>query len=370
MNDVVEINEIDQLLSYHLAWTALHAETPRASFFQTFEWLENYWRHSGEGQRLRVLIVRANGRPIGIVPLVERTEPSRLGPVRVLTYPIDDWASYYGPIGASQTATLALATKHIANTPRTWDVFAPRWTLHETADRGRTEHAMRLAGLSPSIESYNSTSLIEFDAFPDWETYLRSRSSKTRHEIRRQRRRLQRNHTVEFLRYRPDALRHGDGDPNWDRYKACLAIAEKSWQATSHDGNTLCHGSVAALLIDAHEQAARLGMLDMSLLLLDGKPAAYYYGYHYDGEVVGLRTGYDPNAAAGAGSVLIGHLIEDSFARGDRRLDLGVGAQQYKQRLRTNVEKASQLTHVAWAAWRPQALRAARWCVKRLQVAG
>ncbi|MEO0530812.1 MAG: GNAT family N-acetyltransferase [Planctomycetota bacterium] len=370
MNDVVEVNEIDALRSYHLAWTALHAETPRASFFQTFEWLENYWRHRGEGQRLRVLIVRANGRPLGIVPLVERTERSRLGPVRVLTYPLDNWGSNFGPIGPSRTATLALAMKHLASTPRTWDVFAPRWTLHDTVDRGRTEHAMRLAGLPATVESQSTTSLIEFGAFADWDAYLRSRSTKTRHEVRRQRRRLERQHHVEFVRFRPEALRHGNGDPHWTAYAQCLAIAEKSWQASSADGNTLSNDSVAPLLVDAHQQAARLGMLDMSLLLLDGQPAAYYYGYHCDGEVVGLRTGYDPDATGGTGSVLIGHLIEDSFARGDTRLDLGVGTQQYKRRLRTNVEKTSRLTHIARGAWRPQALRAARWCKKRLRVAG
>lgn len=370
MNDVVEINEIEALRSYHLAWTALHAETPRASFFQTLEWLESYWRYASDGQRLRVLIVRSNGRPIGILPLVERTEVTRLGSVRLLTYPLENWGSFFGPIGANQTATLALAMKHIASTPRTWDVFGPKWALHDTADRGCTEQAMRLAGLVPTVEPYAATSSIDFRAFPTWEAYLKSRSKKTRHELLRQRRQLQRDHTVEFVRYRPEALRRGGGDPGWELYNQCVAISEKSWQAASVDGNTLCNRSVAELLVDANGQAARLGMLDMSLLLIDGKPAAYYYGYHCNGEVVGLRTGYDPDAPSGAGSVLISHVIEDGLTRGDRRIDLGVGAQKYKKRLRTNVEKTWQLNHVAWAAWRPQALRAARWCAKRLQLAG
>ncbi len=374
MTDVVEINSIEALRSYHLAWTALHAETPRATFFQTFEWLENYWQHCGGHQRLRVLIVRASGRPIGILPLVERVESSRLGPVRVLTYPLDNWGTWYGPIGPNQTATLALAMKHLAAQPRTWDVFAPRWTAHDTTDRGCTEHAMQIAGMTPAVEKQGSTSVIEFDRFTNhqsqsdggWNAYLQSRTKKVRHELLRQRRQLDKQGKVAFHRFRPEPHRCGDGDPHWEVYEDCLAVAEKSWQATSKSGNTLCHGSVAELLADAHDVAARLGMLDMCLLTVGGKPAAYYYAYHCDGRIFGLRTGFDPSIPGGAGSVLLGRLIEDSFARGDKRLDLGVGPEAYKRRLRTSVETSSQLTHIARGAWRPQALRVAKKIVRRL----
>lgn len=360
MMDVVEVNDTRQLASYHLAWTALHAETPRASFFHTYEWLEAYWRHCGAGKRLRVIVVRSGGRPVGIVPLVERSTPSRLGPVRVLTYPLDSWGPWFGPVGAPQTATLALAMRHVASTPRSWDVFEPRWTAHRTIDLGRTEHAMRLAGFSPTIEDDAATSVIELDRFAGWDAYLASRTAKARHELRRQRRRLEREGRVEFVRHRPAPLRDGGGEPRWDLYQHCLTIAERSWQAELTDGNTLCHGAVSELLIDAHERAARVGMLDVSLLYVDGRPAAYYYGYRCRGEVFGLRTGYDPAVADGAGAVLLGRVLEDSFARGDTRLDLGEGTEAYKRRLRTTVETSSRLTHTAWTAWRPRALRLGR----------
>lgn len=370
MADVIEVNDIPSLRSYHLAWTALHAQTPRASYFQTLEWLENYWKHCGDGKRLRVLVVVASGRPIGIVPLVELTESTKLGPVRVLTYPLDNWGPWYGPIGLHQTATLAVAMKHLARTPRTWDVFAPRWTAHKTDDRGRTERAMRLAGFSAILEDDQSTSVIDLKYFADWDAYLGSRTAKVRHEVRRQRRRLTREHQVEFVRHRPESLRHGDGDPRWDLYRDSVLIAEQSWQAVSRTGNTLCHGAVAEQLADAHEHAARLGMIDMSVLYVDGKPASYYYGYCCHGEVLGLRTGFDPKVATGAGAVLLGMVIEDSLARGDRRIDLGVGPETYKTRLRTTVETSTRLTHIAPGAWRPWTLRAATWCLNHFRKAG
>lgn len=364
--DVVEVNRIEDLQSYHLAWSALHADTPDASFFQTLEWLTAYWKHSGAGKRLRVLVVRSHGKPIGIVPLCEITEIGRLGPVTVLTYPLDEWATHFGPIGPFTTATLALAFRYLAEAERTWDLFEPRWVTHRSVDHGRTERAMRMAGFAPTASNDWQTSFVECDRFSDWQGYLASRSSKTRHELRRQRRQLDRAGAVEHLHYRPEPLRDGGGDPRWDLFDHCVRVSKSSWQAISNTGNTICSPDVGPLVRDAHEQAARLGMLDLHLLTVDARPVAYFYGYHTHGNTTGLRMGYDPAAPKGAGAVLFGRVIERCFDRGDAKIDLGVGDEAYKARFRTGVEITTRLSHVPAGAWRPRAVSFARRCWKRL----
>ncbi|TWT42737.1 GNAT family N-acetyltransferase [Botrimarina hoheduenensis] len=359
--DVIEINRIEDLQSYHLAWSALHAETPGASFFHTLEWLTAYWNHHGKGKRLRVLIVRSSGRPIGIVPLCEVRESGSLGPVTVLTYPLENWGTVYGPIGPFTTATMTLAMRHISQTPRTWDVFEPRWTAHDSDDHGRTLRAMRGAGFSATLSNDWSTSVIDCDHFADWDSYLYSRSHKVRHELRRQRRQLERAGVVEHLHYRPTALCEGGGDPRWDLFEHCVAVSRLTWQATSNTGNTLCDRRVNPMLRTAHEQAARLGMLDLHLLTIDGVPSAFFYGHHCHGVTSGLRMGYDPASPKGAGAVLFGMVIERAFALGDRRLDLGAGDENYKKRYRTSVTTTARITHTPLTAWRPQLVGAGRW---------
>ena len=68
MIEVQTIDDISELASYRLFWTSWLPETPRASFFHTLEWLETYWDHFGDDQKLRALVVRSAGKPIGIVP--------------------------------------------------------------------------------------------------------------------------------------------------------------------------------------------------------------------------------------------------------------------------------------------------------------
>jgi CelD/BcsL family acetyltransferase involved in cellulose biosynthesis len=55
VSDVREINDLDGLAEYRSAWSDLLDQTPGASFFQSLDWLEVYWRHFGAGQKLRVL---------------------------------------------------------------------------------------------------------------------------------------------------------------------------------------------------------------------------------------------------------------------------------------------------------------------------
>ena len=120
MSNVVEINDIEQLASYRMLWNHFFLQTPRASFFHTLEWLESYWRHFGDQQKLRVLVIYACDKPIGIVPLCVRRERFRLGEVRVLSYPLDDWGMWYGPLGPDQAACMMLAMQHIRQTRRDW----------------------------------------------------------------------------------------------------------------------------------------------------------------------------------------------------------------------------------------------------------
>ncbi len=116
MTEVLEINCIDALEPYRPAWQTLLDQTAAGSFFQSLEWLEVYWRHFGEGQKLRVLIVAAAGRPAGILPLSVMPERTRLGPVRTLTYPLHNWGSFTAPS----------VPTHRPPWPPDWSTFAGR----------------------------------------------------------------------------------------------------------------------------------------------------------------------------------------------------------------------------------------------------
>ncbi|MGQ9504850.1 MAG: hypothetical protein ACUVQR_08065, partial [Thermogutta sp.] len=84
--------------------------------------------------------------------LVVKRESSRLGTLRVLTYPLDNWGDFYGPIGPNPTATLLTALRYIAEGERDWNAVDLRWVDRERCDHDRTPAAMRQVGLKPAVQ--------------------------------------------------------------------------------------------------------------------------------------------------------------------------------------------------------------------------
>jgi CelD/BcsL family acetyltransferase involved in cellulose biosynthesis len=364
MTCVEEINDIGQLAAYRAAWHALLAETSGASFFHSLEWLEVYWRHFGAGQRLRTLLVSQRGRPVGIVPLVVRRERTKVGWLRVLTYPLHDWGSFFGPVGPDLFATLAPALDYIRHTARDWDLLELRWLGGAGTETAETQRAMRSAELQAYATVWNRTAVVDLSG--TWEAYFAARPRAWRRNFRHCEKRLAAQGEISYVRYRPRGSAHGQADPRWDLYDACEEIARHSWQGSAANGTTLSHESVRQFLREAHAAAAAAGAVDLNLLLLDGRPAAFVYNYHWRGYVYGLRLGFDADQSRdGAGTVLMGRCVEDSFARGDRLFDLGVGSLDCKRHLRTRLTDIFRLSHFHTAALRAQLLRVKRWAESR-----
>lgn len=353
---ITEINDAAQLDGYRLLWKSLLAQTPGATFFHSLDWLQAYWRHFGQRQKLRVLVIQSAGQTVGIVPLVVRTEQTRLGPARMLTYPLDHWGMFYGPIGPQPAAALTAALQYVRSRPRDWDLLSLRFVDRDAADRGRTQRALRFVGWPPIEEADQQAPCICLHG--SWSDYWAARDGRWRNNVLRSERRLAEQGEVVYLRYRPAGIAYGDADPRWDLFDTCVEVARSSWQANETSGTTLSHTAIEPYLHDAHEAAVRAGGLDLNLLMVGGRPAAFAYNYQYAGHVYGLRMGYNPAISRrGAGTVLMRRMIEDAFARGDHTFDLGPGSLECKKPWQTSVETSYRYTYFAAGGARAQALR-------------
>ncbi|HEX4412247.1 MAG TPA: hypothetical protein VH107_01375, partial [Lacipirellulaceae bacterium] len=250
MIEVVEVNDIETLAHYRLVWNSLFAATPHASFLQTFDWFDTYWRHFGHDQQMRVLVVYGGKEPLGIVPLCVRREAYRVGSVRVLTYPLDNWSTWYGPIGPNPAATMLATMQHLRRTPRDWDMMELRWVADEGVQGGKTARSMRVANMLSKKQEYQVTSLIDLPA--SFDAYLANKSNSLRRQYRHLARKYFETGRAEYVRHRPAAAAEGDGDPRWDLYAACESVAQSSWQSRVVHGNTITHDRVREYFQAAH----------------------------------------------------------------------------------------------------------------------
>jgi CelD/BcsL family acetyltransferase involved in cellulose biosynthesis len=356
MLQVREINQLEELKSLRADWQRLLLQTPNYSFFHTLEWLQNSWNHYPLSQKLRVLAVERDREVIGIVPFCVRTERRKIGPLRVLTYPLNDWATFYSPLGPQPHIAFRAAIDHIAATPRDWDLIDLRYIDEAATEFVPIGEAMREAGFDVTVRPRMEVRLVRMT--DGWDAYVQSRSRNWRQKMRRDVDALEKKvGPVRLLRHRP-ATGEGSQGQHDEIYDICERIAANSWQSEAESQSTLSSPRVRDLLRELHRQAAALGMLDTNILTVADRPVAFNYNYLAEDRAYGLRSGFDQTAGLeNCGKILIYKMLEDAFRRGDAEYSFGPGRQPHKDRFATEMRHAYTFRHFARFSLRSQLLQ-------------
>jgi len=302
MLEVIEINDRETFSSFFMPWSSMWRETRGASFFHSFDWLDQYWRHLAPKNNIRLLIACRNGSPIGALPLQLSQRRTPLGATRVLGFPTDPWQSFYGPVGSDPAATLKMCLDYLKKNREGWDQLDFRWIDRDGDDRGRMETSLRLQGWRFQRDNQHHFPHLELKT--NSRNYFDTRSPRLCEKLWEAEQSLSQQGEVTFQRHRPWAASEGDGEPRMDLLAACTGLA---------DGDT----RTDRMLRDCHLAAARSGCVDINLLQLDGSTIGYSYNFTLHGRVTVVAQGFDTEMQEASHLVLTARMIRDSFARGD-----------------------------------------------------
>lgn len=346
MFTVAEINDPKKLASFSLVWQTLWDRTPNRSFFQTRDWLENYWRHFGAHRKLRVLMVMSALRPIGIVPLVIKRTTTAVGSLRVLTYPLDGWGPFFGPIGSDPTATMFGALKHLAATPRDWDLLDLRGIDDAGLDKGRTANAFRLAGLPATSRVWEENREV---AIAEWST---GEQFQLRRRVKDAERALWQHGGWEFVRARVT-----EGAPELS--PICRAMFQESRALLTPVNMPF------GWLPDVFEAAVCTATADVCQLWVNGRLTVAAFNTVAGEAVHPVAIGSEANATSAAQTVFLGRMLFDGLDRGDSTYLFGPKTATWAADWLPASRPSQRLTHFAGFRPRAQLLRLNALC-KRL----
>ena len=316
-------------------------------------WMLSWWRHLAPADAgLRIVAVRDGERLIAVAPwFVHSGHRSRVD-IRFLGAELSDRVDVLCLTGHEDEAADALRGAIAEMRPRP-DLVAfeavpvgSSWTRRLAGGAGA---GRRLARYRNSALPAPAVALPEGgDAGPD--SWLAGRSSNFRGQMRRMRRRLQsRGGEVRLLR-EPEEVRSG--------LAAMLELHRERWSGRGESG--LAKEGVAEHLRDA---AAALGpdRLRLWAAEIDGEPISVQLFLAAGREVKYWNGGWSERHADLKPSMLtILAALEDAIARGEERLDLGVGTHEYKLRF---ADSEDTLT------WGGLVVRNRRWPATRAELA-
>lgn len=333
MFSVAEFRSLEQLPVYRSLWQSLHERSDRDSFFQSRGWLECYWRRYVDELKFRVLVVTVGEQPVGILPLVIKSLPTAVGTMRVLTYPDDDWAAAFGPVGPNPTVTLVGAMKHLAATPRDWDLIDLRGVDEAVLDQGRTENALKLAHLSALHRTWSPAATIDFARLDAGDQFVMRRT------LQAAERQLRRSGPWEIEEFATDRSRGMAPDRAlWDDMEPLFA------QQTEAD---------RSFLRDLYETAAWEGGLRAQVLYFKGIPSAALLSVASASGVDILAAGMLPGAAPELATILTGRLMFAEEAAGTSCFRFGPRVLGLTQAWPAQRTMSGRWTH--FATWSPRA---------------
>lgn len=279
-------------------WDEL-ADRTRAMPFVRPGWFEAWWSAFGAGE-LELLTVRREGRLCGVLPLARKG-----GSVRSpANWESPDFAFLAdGPEPRRELARELLA--HAGRSASIQFLAAEGDDLREcraAAAERRFRTVERTVERSPYL-------VLE----GDFETYFRSRGKNLVDSVRRRRRRLAEEGTVEF-----------EVDDGRERLEQLLregyALEGSGWkQETAIDARDDARRFYDSLTA----WAAARGILRLAFLRLAGRPVAFQLALEEHGVFYYYKAGYDPAYQRfSPGKLLIASLLERAFEQGLERVEL------------------------------------------------
>lgn len=319
------IHDIHQLDISAAVWNRAVLKSETNTIFQTFEWVRAWWKVYGRHNRLFVIAVYDHKDLIGIAPLMIANDNSNS---RTLTFIGNAKADYLDFIAADRIKeVLQKVFDAIFMHRKEWDIISlpniPEYssTAEAIKDfcRDRRERIL-----------YNDTIICPALLIKGNEQAVAQLSRKK--SLRRKFNYLNKNGALrvfqitdekEALAYLPEF--YSQHIERWNNTKfPSLFLQEK---------NREFYQELMSSLISR-------GSLLFTVVEFNGCPAAFHFGFQYNGKVIWYKPSFDIQMARySPGKVLIKHLIEYSMENGIHELDFAVGDEAFKRSYANIVRK-------------------------------
>ncbi len=300
-------------------WDEL-ADAVRAAPFLRPGWFSAFWGAFGRGE-LHLLECRAAGRLTGVLPLARRR--GRLDALANYHSP------FFAPLAKDRESAGELARAAMELRPR--HLSLPLLATDETSASALAS-GLAAAGARLLTRVQQRTPVVELAGSPDWQTFRAGLSRGLRKELGRYERRIEELGPLELEVVTEPA----DLDA---RLEEAFRLEGSGWKAERGTA-ILSRAETRRFYTDLCRWAVRRGILRLYFLRAGPRALAVDVTLEDGGVRYMLKGGFDPDFGRFApGTVLLGRGLEEAFARGLHRVELGGGDDPYKLRWTSKVRE-------------------------------
>ncbi len=347
---VVPISSPERWQAFAAPWNLLTHGVP----FRGWEWLSTWWRHYGAGRELAVLaVVDDCGTIVGAAPWYVEHIGSRGRVLRTLGAGevCSDYATVLCTPDFEHQVSAVLAQWLVgASESLRWDVLELECV--SASDSAITKLVEHLESAGCSLLRTPGENLWSVPLPATWEEYLMRLSKSHRKQIQRLLRGQCDTGRARLVTVQDETqVRRG--------MELLVELHQRRWQLAGKPG-VFASESFSKFLHDVAGQLLQVQALQLSVLELDGRPAAVDFHLVNSAANFVYQGGFEPQLAdQSPGKLLTALLIKEAIASGRRTFDFLRGDEPYKSHFRAlptgtiNLHvvpkrAAAQLRHGLW----------------------
>ncbi len=323
----LRVTEFNDLASLEGTWPSLLAASPlRDNIFLTWDWVDAWWRHYGSGNKMVVLMVQEDGKPLALAPMMKtRYRLPGLGRIRKIQFlgsPISDYHNFI--IVRDEYRCLRSIVGYLLDNFEDCDWIE----LNELPDSSTTLDSIRSLGsdLSGRLSLRERVcNVCPYIPLPrSFDALMKGLDGRWRHNLNRFSRRIRNDHAVELKRYDEMDMSLTEA------MDAFIKLHQMRWIGKGMPGE-FKEASFREFHLDVARRFAEKDQLGLYFLTADGIPVSAEYNFEMGRRASSYLSGFDPAFSRYAvGNVTVLMTLDRYIRRGFETYDLLRGNEPYK----------------------------------------
>ncbi len=323
---VERLPDIDVLRAERTTWDIWAGQGKCPSIFRTADWLATWWEIYGGEAQPWILRVSRDDQTIGYVPLMltnRRPVPGvRVRSVEFIGAGERVCPEYLDMVCAPGTGVeiSKAVDRYLLEHRDEWD----RVWLSDGYEGGSLSREIGMANWPGCHHEIVPISVCPYLNLPEsWDVFLMERSKHMRRKTRQIANKAERELTVDWRVFRP-------GDKAEDAVAMMTELHTLARQRKGEVGN-FAHKRYRRFHTTIIERMAEAGRLYLGALHLNGRPAAFFYGFIFADIFFNYQAGFHPDFGRyRPGWYALGRVVRDLTGRRCRGLDFLRGDHDYK----------------------------------------
>jgi CelD/BcsL family acetyltransferase involved in cellulose biosynthesis len=320
---VEEIRQEEEFFNLRDSWNELLTRSESKNIFLTWDWLYTWWKYYGSDNKLIILLVKNNGKLVGIAPFCE---PERKGIkteyVMFLgsTNVGSDYLDFIIEKGMEEEVILTLM--HYFNSRNN------QWRFIYLSDFSEQSKSLQVIEKKSMSDHFYFTSKYEttcpYIQLPEtYEDYLKSLSSNMRYNIKRKGKKFEKKFDGTFILV-TDA---NDLEKATEEMISLNVRRMEMKNIVSPFLDSRFGGFHREIIASFFEK----GWLRLCFVKVKDEAIGCFYNYQYGDKLYYYQSGFNPEwDRLSPGFLLLNYCIESAISEGMKEFDLLRGAEKFK----------------------------------------